>query len=185
MLRIERTINGLEAISSVDTADLIPVYDVSQTTGTSTKKMSISQLMSSLGSASIVVSDTVPSNPTVGLLWFNSSTLRLKVYYNDGSSLQWVDVIPQGSYPLDRDILSPPEDLTISRNVASPGTHLDISPGRVLVPSPTSRNMAINTSTWTKRIDQAWASGTGNGGRFSGSVANGQTWHIFLIRNIS
>lgn len=33
----------------------------------------------------------------------------------------------------------------------------------------------------TKRLDQAWAVGNNNGGRDAGALANGQTWHIFLI----
>lgn len=32
-----------------------------------------------------------------------------------------------------------------------------------------------------KRLDQAWAAGGGNGGRDTGSLANGQTWHVFAI----
>jgi hypothetical protein len=40
----------------------------------------------------ITVSDTAPNPPTEGNLWVDSTTLILYVYYNDGSSSQWVDV---------------------------------------------------------------------------------------------
>ena len=40
--------------------------------------------------ASMSVSDTAPSNPNDGDLWFNSSKLKTYVYYNDGDTSQWV-----------------------------------------------------------------------------------------------
>ena len=42
------------------------------------------------GGASVTVSDDAPSSPSDGDLWFESDTADLKVYYNDGSSAQWV-----------------------------------------------------------------------------------------------
>lgn len=36
-------------------------------------------------------SATAPSNPADGDLWFDSSNGRLKIWYNDGDSSQWVD----------------------------------------------------------------------------------------------
>ena len=45
----------------------------------------------------VTSSDTAPSNPDDGDLWFNSSNLQLYVYYNDGSSNQWVKTNPSGS----------------------------------------------------------------------------------------
>ena len=39
-----------------------------------------------------VVSDTAPSNPRNGEFWFDSSTAKLYVRYEDGSSNQWVTV---------------------------------------------------------------------------------------------
>ena len=43
------------------------------------------------GGASVSVSTTAPSSPTAGDLWWNSEEGRLKIYYNDGTSSQWVD----------------------------------------------------------------------------------------------
>ena len=42
------------------------------------------------GSSSIEVSDTVPSTPSAGNIWFNSTSGKLYVYVNDGDSSQWV-----------------------------------------------------------------------------------------------
>jgi hypothetical protein len=36
------------------------------------------------------ISDTAPSSPSSGNLWWNSNTAQLYIYYNDGDSQQWV-----------------------------------------------------------------------------------------------
>lgn len=41
--------------------------------------------------ASVTVSDTAPVSPSNGDLWFNSSLGKLLIYYNDGTSSQWVE----------------------------------------------------------------------------------------------
>ena len=45
----------------------------------------------------VTVSDTAPSSPSAGDLWYKSDEGRLKIYYNDGDSTQWVDTNPIGS----------------------------------------------------------------------------------------
>jgi len=42
------------------------------------------------------VGDTPPSSPSSGNLWWDSNTGRLKIYYNDGDSSQWVDAYTLG-----------------------------------------------------------------------------------------
>ena len=49
------------------------------------------------GGASVTISDTAPASPTAGDLWFKSDEGRLKIYYNDGDSTQWVDTSPIGT----------------------------------------------------------------------------------------
>lgn len=46
--------------------------------------------------ASVTVSDSAPGSPSAGDLWFDSEDLVLYVYYNDGSSSQWVKSIASG-----------------------------------------------------------------------------------------
>jgi hypothetical protein len=41
----------------------------------------------------VLVSDTAPVGVNDGALWFKSSTARLYVYYNNGTSKQWVVVV--------------------------------------------------------------------------------------------
>ena len=48
------------------------------------------------GGSSVTASDTAPSSPNAGDLWYDSTGGRLYVYYNDGTSSQWVDAAPQG-----------------------------------------------------------------------------------------
>ena len=45
----------------------------------------------SSGGSSVIVSITAPIGPSEGDLWWNSEEGNLKVYYNDGTSSQWVD----------------------------------------------------------------------------------------------
>lgn len=42
------------------------------------------------GGASVTASDTAPSSPSAGDLWFHTTQLKLYVYYSDGSSNQWI-----------------------------------------------------------------------------------------------
>jgi len=46
--------------------------------------------------AFVFVSDTAPSGAPVNSLWWRSSTGVLHIYYNDGTSSQWVVVSPSG-----------------------------------------------------------------------------------------
>lgn len=42
------------------------------------------------GGASVSISDTAPSSPTAGALWWRSSEGQLYIYYDDGNTSQWV-----------------------------------------------------------------------------------------------
>ena len=48
------------------------------------------------GGASVTVNDNAPGAPSSGDLWWNSNAGQLKIYYNDGSSSQWVDAAGGG-----------------------------------------------------------------------------------------
>lgn len=47
--------------------------------------------------ASALISDTAPSTPVDGMLWWESDTGNLYIRYNDGDSVQWVIVGQMGS----------------------------------------------------------------------------------------
>ena len=50
---------------------------------------------SSAGGASVTVSETAPSSPAEGDLWFDPSVLKTFVYYNDGLQINGYKVILQ------------------------------------------------------------------------------------------
>ena len=50
------------------------------------------------GGSSVTISATAPVDPGVGDLWFDSTTASLYLYYDDGSSTQWVEVTYQQDY---------------------------------------------------------------------------------------
>ena len=46
------------------------------------------------GNTNVTISDTAPGSPSAGDLWWESDKGRLKIYYNDTDSFQWVDASP-------------------------------------------------------------------------------------------
>ena len=80
----------------------------------------------SSGAAVLNISDTPPSSPDDGTLWWESDTGRLKLYYNDGSSSQWVDAFTT-STAADKNIFNSTtqEKTNIVSNAGSGGKDYD------------------------------------------------------------
>lgn len=59
--------------------------------------------------ATITVSTTPPTTPVNGTLWWSSDEGKLKIYYVDANSSQWVDALTAstGSFAVDTDLHSP------------------------------------------------------------------------------
>lgn len=72
--------------------------------------------------------------------------------------------------------------LTLSNNATDATNDIDIAVGQA-VDSTNAYIMTLD-SVMTKRLDAAWAAGTGNGGLDTGAIAN-TTYHVFLIRKDS
>lgn len=70
--------------------------------------------------------------------------------------------------------------LTLSNNVADATNDIDVAAGEAVTSDSPYWRMAL-ASAITKRLDAAWAVGTGNGGLDTGSIAN-VTYHVFLIQ---
>jgi len=70
--------------------------------------------------------------------------------------------------------------LTLSNNVTDPTNDIDIAAGEA---ASTEANpvLMVLSSAITKRLDAAWAVGSGNGGLDTGSIANG-TYFVWLIQ---
>lgn len=73
--------------------------------------------------------------------------------------------------------------LVVSNNASDANNDLDISPGAAR--DSTSTYDLILASGITKRLDAAWAVGTGNGGLDTGSKAATTGYHVYLIRRTS
>lgn len=70
--------------------------------------------------------------------------------------------------------------LTLSNNGSDATNDIDIATGEA-ASDGTTPHLMILASALTKRLDAAWAVGTGNGGLDTGAIANG-TYHIYLIQ---
>ena len=71
--------------------------------------------------------------------------------------------------------------LTLSNNVADATNDIDIAAGNAI--DSTNAHVMTLASALTKRLDAAWAVGTGNGGLDTGAIAN-TTYHICLIKRV-
>ena len=71
--------------------------------------------------------------------------------------------------------------LITSNSVSNPTTKITITTGQCR--DSTNSNNIILAAPITKDLTAAWAVGTGNGGRDTGALSNGQTWHVFMILN--
>ena len=83
---------------SPSNGDTHTVGDITWTYNTSKTRWTSSSAGSS-GGSSVTVSDTAPTSPSDGDQWFNSTSLKMFVYYADGSSSQWVPASPQQTGP--------------------------------------------------------------------------------------
>jgi len=62
-------------------------------------------------------SDAAPANPVPGQLWWESDTGALFVYYDDGNSQQWVQVVaPSGSGLIQRQFITTSGAITLNAN---------------------------------------------------------------------
>lgn len=71
--------------------------------------------------------------------------------------------------------------LTLSNNGSDATNDIDIAVGMAATDSTTDPRTMVLSSALTKRLDAAWAVGSGNGGLDTGAIAN-TTYHIWLIQ---
>jgi hypothetical protein len=73
--------------------------------------------------------------------------------------------------------------LALANDATFPNTHVTIATGQAR--SSTDAFDLRLTTGLVKRLDQAWAAGTGNGALDTGSVAANTGYHVYLIRRTS
>tara|TARA_B100001057_G_scaffold235194_1_gene235523 strand:- start:294 stop:2819 length:2526 start_codon:yes stop_codon:yes gene_type:complete len=83
--------------------------------------------------ATIQISDTPPATAIQGELWHNSSDMKLYVYYNDGTSSQWVVASPQIAGPA---------------GPTGPSSNLTAVAEDILPDADSSRNLGSPTKKW-------------------------------------
>ena len=76
--------------------DLLPLWRV---TDSSNRKISVADFSSYLGDFSVIISDTPPLNAVPGDLYWDTDTATMYIYYNDGSTSQWVPSVPTPEPP--------------------------------------------------------------------------------------
>ena len=89
-------ITGSLNVTGVSTLGTLTVSSgiVTATTGIITYYGDGSNLTNVGVAATVITSNSEPSSPSVGDLWYYPTAARLFVYYNDGDSSQWIDASP-------------------------------------------------------------------------------------------
>jgi len=102
------------------------------------------------GGASI--SDTPPSNPGAGDLWWNSADGILYVYYNDGNTSQWVatDAGGEGQYVSLTDVGTVITAMLANASVTQAKLAANVAGNGPAFSAYRNLNQSISSSTWTK-----------------------------------
>lgn len=96
---LNQTVTGnvsIDDLSDVDTTTSAPTDGQALVWNNSASEWRPGTVATSGGGASVTVSETAPSSPSIGDLWFDPSVLKTFVYYNDGTANQWVQSNPTG-----------------------------------------------------------------------------------------
>ena len=128
---------SVTALSDVNTAGA-SVNDVLKWTGSAWTAQAES---GGGGGANVTISDTAPGGASVGDLWWESDKGRLKIYYQDVDTTQWVDASPP---------LAPALSSNAPATASSAGSEGDIrfDSGYVYV--------CIATNTWKRAALTTW-----------------------------
>jgi hypothetical protein len=106
--------------------------------------------------ATITVSTTPPTAPVNGTLWWSSDEGKLKIYYVDANSSQWVDALTAstGSFAVDTDLHSPSAigDITPNTINATTSTANSFIPNLSTIPTnglylPSANSVGIATNS--------------------------------------
>ena len=110
--------------------------------------------------ASVTVSETAPVSPSEGDLWLNSTEAKMYVYYDDGSSEQWVAAVG-GTVPQQGKILQVVQGTTTtqadiaSTSFTSTGISFSITPSsassKVLILGAVAGTMETSTTAGTRQ----------------------------------
>ena len=94
------TKNGSGSIVQIASGSLQGLDDVSNTSPTSNQVLAWNGSLwtpTTASGATVTASETAPSSPVNGDTWINTTSGREFLYYNDGTSSQWVEQL-SGAY---------------------------------------------------------------------------------------
>ena len=145
-----------------------------------------------------------PGTPVAGDFWWDSTGGNLYVWYNDGTSTQWVPASIVTGPPGAQGVPGPTAVSADTSNLARLGSdsllYVPVLPnylgGLTLISATTTTfqtsiggaasddNTAMMrlTTALTKSISSAWAVGNGNGALDTGAIAVSTWYHVFLIQ---
>jgi hypothetical protein len=84
---------SINSLSDVDTSTVAPTDGQALVWDNAAGKWEPGTI-SGGGNTSVTISDTAPGSASAGDLWWESDTGRLKIYYQDTDTIQWVDTNP-------------------------------------------------------------------------------------------
>jgi hypothetical protein len=92
-----------KSLSGIDFQAPILLDGVAGTSGQvlTSQGSSSSPVWSAVTGSSVTTSDTAPTSPGPGDLWYDSDTGFVFVYYDDGTSSQWIEILASAVQELD------------------------------------------------------------------------------------
>lgn len=141
------------------------------------------------GTAVIPVGTTPPGSPADNSLWWDSSSGSLRIYYNDGSSSQWVDASSSESSSLESNLPTQPSNIFFFEGTTTNAIEKELFVNnelnnRLLVSTGTSIYYTIDISCRrTDGTDYAAFTVKGVAANSSGIVADiGSIYEIIVVR---
>jgi len=126
------------------------------------------------GGAQVYIQDTAPTGITAGSLWWQSSTGQLFVYYNDGTSTQWVFAAIAASVPVIRSYIT---GYTLS--TAGGSASFAVTTGQAA--DSTNVDM-ISLNVGLTKTTSAWAVGNNAGALDAGTILANNWYNVYAIK---
>lgn len=123
---------------------------------------------------------TPPDDPVAFMRWRDTSASLPALFIRNAANTAWVSISEDQGIALSYTGML--FGLTLANNVGDANNDVDIGTGVAASDDALPVLMAL-TGAMTKRLDAAWAAGSGNGGLDTGSKANNAWYYVWLIRN--
>jgi hypothetical protein len=140
------------------------------------------------GGGSVTISATAPGSPSVGDQWWDPENDRMAIYYDDGTSSQWVATLGRG--PEGETGATGADSPTLKgyiygctlSNAADAANDITVSIGQATDEGGAA--VIDLTGAITKRLDATWAVGDNQGGLNTGAEAVSTWYEVHLIKRV-